>query len=193
MAFRSEIPERYGWPAHSIVEDLEFTLRLVEDRILVHYLPNAVVLGEMARTAAQATPQRERWEGGRVALLKAYAPGLVRAWFRRPRMALVDAFMDLVIPPLTLLVGMQVFSACLLACFHPVGWGLLAVFAVIDLFYVLSGLWLRHVPCRVWMALVAAPVFVLWKVPVYVRMLIRGGPARWVRTPRRGEEEPGSR
>ena len=64
LALRTQLIVQYGWPAFSIVEDIEFSLLLLLDDILVHYNPAAVVYGEMATTGSQASSQRMRWEGG---------------------------------------------------------------------------------------------------------------------------------
>jgi 1,2-diacylglycerol 3-beta-glucosyltransferase len=83
MAFRTAILGKYGWPAHSVVEDLEFGALLLLDGILVHFNPDAIVRAEMAATRKQAESQRKRWEGGRLEILGRLAPSLLRAWIAR--------------------------------------------------------------------------------------------------------------
>jgi len=184
MAFRTSLLRQYGWPAHSIVEDLEFSLQLLQDHILVHYNPDAAVYGEMARTSQQAGVQRHRWEGGRWQMVRTYAPLLLRQWWRERQPALLDGFLDLATPPLALLVaatgglwllGMQL---CPDQAFVA-GWCLLGLAA-----YVLTGLWQKKAPVRVWLALVAAPVFILWKLPIHLASLVRRSATAWQRTPR---------
>lgn len=60
MAFRTSLLQRYGWPCHSIVEDMEFTLRLLQDGISVHYNPDAIIRSEMVTSASSASTQRSR-------------------------------------------------------------------------------------------------------------------------------------
>ena len=70
MAFRTNLLQRYGWPCHSIVEDMEFTLLLLQDGISVHYNPDAVIRSEMVTSGKSASTQRSRWEGGRFMLVQ---------------------------------------------------------------------------------------------------------------------------
>ena len=66
----------------------------------------------------------------------------------------------------------------------PILWdGALAV----EIAYVLVSLALIRAPLAIYLRLAAAPLFVLWKLGVYVRMAIafrRGTSGEWVRTAR---------
>ncbi len=184
MAFRTALLRQYGWPAQSIVEDLEFSLQLLRDHILVHYNPDAAVYGEMARTRHQAEVQRRRWEGGRWQMVRTYAPLLLRQWWQERRLALLDGFLDLATPPLALLVAATaglwlVGLLCYPGYAFLPGWCLLGL-AV----YVMAGLWLRKAPLRVWLSLAAAPFFILWKLPIHLASLLRRQATVWQRTPR---------
>jgi len=189
MAFRTALLQRWGWPAHGIVEDLEFSLMLLQDQVLVHYNPEAAVYGEMARTRHQAGVQRQRWEGGRWQMVRTYAPRLLRQWWRERHVALLDGFLDLVTPPLALLVaatgalGLAGLALCPAAALLP--WGCLAGQGL----YVAAGLWLRRAPWRVWLYLGAAPVFILWKLPIHLASMGRRFTGTWQRTPRQAEAE----
>ncbi len=186
MAFRREVLERHGWPALSVVEDLEFSLLLLLDNVLVRFNPNARVYGEMAATRVQADAQRRRWEGGRYAVLKQYAPRLLRNFFQTPCFRLVDALLDLLTPPLTLLVLGELVLLAGAALFWP-GLqyaNLLSLFLVIC--YVGIGLALEKAPLRIWYSLAISPFFVIWKIVVYVGIpFVRK--AGWTRTLRSKE------
>lgn len=184
MAFRTALLRHYGWPAHSIVEDLEFSLLLLRDQILVHYNPDAAVYGEMARTRQQAGVQRRRWESGRWQMVRTYARQLLRQGWQERQVALLDGFLDLATPPLALLVAATGGLWLLGLLFFPVyaflpGWCLLGLAA-----YVMAGLWLKKAPLRVWLYLGAAPLFILWKLPIHIASLVRRSTTVWQRTPR---------
>jgi cellulose synthase/poly-beta-1,6-N-acetylglucosamine synthase-like glycosyltransferase len=184
MAFRTTLLRHYGWPAHSIVEDLEFSLLLLCDHILVHYNPDAAVYGEMARTRQQAGVQRQRWESGRWQMVRIYARQLLRQGWQERQVALLDGFLDLATPPLALLVAATGGLWLLGLLFFPVyaflpGWCLLGLAA-----YVMAGLWLKKAPLRVWLYLGAAPLFILWKLPIHIASLVRRSTTVWQRTPR---------
>ena len=187
MAFRTGILKKYGWPAYSIVEDIEFSMLLLKDDILVYYNPDAIVYGEMATERKQAETQRKRWEGGRFQIFKKYAPSLLGLWLSRRRIRYLDAFMELVTPPLSLLVMGQVLVLALSAFFYPVLTGFGWVFFPAIVFYVFSGQILKKAPLYVWGCLLAAPLFILWKVPVYLKIIKKQDKDTWERTKRQAE------
>jgi 1,2-diacylglycerol 3-beta-glucosyltransferase len=187
MAFRSEILRRYGWPAHSIVEDLEFGTQLLLGGISVHYNPDAIVCAEMAVTRKQAETQRRRWEGGRLQIFRKYALPLLQIWARRGEFRHFDGFMDLLIPPLSLLV-LALGVLLTVAFFAFPFMALLLGFSLGGIvLYVFCGLVLKRAPLAVWLYLMAAPFFVLWKLPLYLGMFKGKAGNQWVRTQRKTE------
>lgn len=187
MAFKTQIMETFGWPAFSIVEDIEFSLHLLLENILVHYNPHAIVYGEMASKSQQAQTQRKRWEGGRIQLLKQYTGSLMRAFMKNPKFMFLDAFMELFTAPLSLVVSGQVILFLLSWFFYPhttLLWGLCLYTTVI---YVFSGLILKKAPFYVWRSLLCAPFFILWKIPVYIKLAGEKGLPAWERTKRAAE------
>jgi cellulose synthase/poly-beta-1,6-N-acetylglucosamine synthase-like glycosyltransferase len=187
MGFRSSVLRKYGWPAYSIVEDLEFGARMLLDGICVHYNPDAVIRAEMAVTRKQAETQRSRWEGGRYEIFRKYAPAFLRMWAASRKFCYFDGFMDLLIPPLSALVLVVVLLLALsLWLFPPAVAPMVLSIASIGL-YVVSGLVLRKAPLTVWLYLMAAPFFILWKVPLYLKIIKGGSGGEWVRTKRKAE------
>ncbi len=187
MAFRTAVLDTYGWPAYSIVEDLEFGARMLLDGIRVHYNPDAVILAEMAVTRKQAETQRSRWEGGRYGIFRRYAPAFLGMWMRRGRFCYFDGFMDLLIPPLSAMVLAVVILLVLAMAFFPFMALPLALSAAGIGFYVVSGLVLKKAPFTVWLYLLAAPFFILWKIPLYLKMVKGGAGSEWIRTKRKAE------
>lgn len=55
--------------------------------------------------------------------------------------------------------------------------------------YVASGQIQRRAPLSTWLYLVAAPFFVLWKIPLYLKMVAGSQPMRWSRTAREVETD----
>jgi cellulose synthase/poly-beta-1,6-N-acetylglucosamine synthase-like glycosyltransferase len=193
MAFSTPILERYGWPCHSIVEDLEFTLRLLQDGIAVHYNPDAIVSSEMVTKGKHAASQRSRWEGGRFALVKSMTGPLVRLFANTGNPKFLCAWADLAIPPLGLLVLLFIpgtIAGILLG--KPWAW-ISAAYWLVILSYLLSAQIQRKAPLSTWLSLLAAPVYVLWKIPIYLKMLIGKQGKGWVRTTRealQNKEQP---
>jgi len=185
MAFRAPLLLEYGWPAHTLAEDAEFSKRLLEDGIRVRYQPHAKVISAIPERLAQANVQQERWEGGKLQLVKAWLPRLLRLLIRKPGIRHADAVLDMLVPP------MSVLALLLVLCFagglliHPYWAGAVVLAGLAVAWCILSGLLLQRAPLRIWLYLAAVPLFIAWKIPLYARLLLfRKGPAQWNRTPR---------
>ncbi len=187
MAFRTEILQKYGWPAYSIVEDIEFSVCLLLNNILVHYNPDAIVYGEMATQAKQAETQRKRWEGGRFQAFRRFGPSLLKGYLKKREVQYLDGFMELFTPPLSILVMGQGLLFLLAIFLYPVMTALLLFCFIGITFYVFSGLFLRKAPLYVWCCLLAAPFFVLWKIPIYLKIVGCRNRDKWERTQRKAE------
>jgi cellulose synthase/poly-beta-1,6-N-acetylglucosamine synthase-like glycosyltransferase len=187
MAFKADILQRYHWPSHSIVEDLEFSTQLLLDDIIVHYNPEAVVLGEMPAQKEPVTTQRVRWEGGRLQILREYGLELLKKCVHKKRFVYFDGFMEIILPPLTILVSGQLillFLACLF--FQSLIFDAILCLLV-SLVYVLSGMILRNAPVSIWLSFVGAPLFIIWKLFLYVTNLPWKDSKQWIRTKRHSE------
>jgi cellulose synthase/poly-beta-1,6-N-acetylglucosamine synthase-like glycosyltransferase len=184
MVFAADIPQTYRW-SNSLTEDIEYHMHLITAGQRVTFAPDAVVYAEMPTNLKAATSQNERWERGRVQMLTNYVPQLLKTGLSKGRFMLIDAAIEQIIPPFSILV---IVTALVLGAALLVGYPLaigLAIFAVVaQVIYVLSGLWLARVPARVWQALLYAPVFVAWKIWVYLGVLFRRNRNAWVRTTR---------
>jgi N-acetylglucosaminyldiphosphoundecaprenol N-acetyl-beta-D-mannosaminyltransferase len=188
MLFTRRLLETHGWSAFSGVEDLEQTIRLRLAGVPVHFAAGARVWGPMAGDARGDRRQRLRWEGGRFHVVRHQVPGLLLAAARRRDARLLDAALDLAVPPLGLLamgcvVGTTI--AAVLAATGLAAWSAAAVWvgALVALpCYVLLGLAAAGADRRHYRALLAAPLFLLRKVRVYARLSRGLQAARWERT-----------
>lgn len=109
MAFRREILERYGWPAHSVVEDVEILSDAAEGSG-EHPLQSG--RSHSQRDGGQALPgiEPEAALGRRAfALARELIPRLAGKCLRG-ELRYFHALMDLVVPPLSLLL-MAVMAA----------------------------------------------------------------------------------
>ncbi|MBM3423271.1 MAG: glycosyltransferase family 2 protein [Chlorobi bacterium] len=185
MAFRADLLQRTGWPCHSIVEDMEFSLRLLQEGISVHYNPDAIIRSEMVTSGKNASSQRSRWEGGRFALVRRMTWPLLRHFFSTGRSSYLTALAELAIPPLSMLVliyAVGTIAALLLG--NPLWQIIAATWWTILVIYVASGQIQRKAPPATWAILLAAPFYILWKIPIYAAMILRKKSASWVRTTR---------
>jgi len=183
MAFRTDILKKYGWPAKSMVEDQELSLLLGQENIPVHYNPQAIIRSEMETDGLQAEKQRVRWEGGRIGLINKYVPRFLLRLFKG-QLSVIPQLMELIIPPLSLLVFLTVvlFGLSLAAFPQSIAW-VIMIIAVLC-FYVASAQLQRGLDIKCWAYLLTAPVFVVWKLCIYVKMIFNGQAKTWGRTMR---------
>jgi len=194
MCFSRPLVERFGYPATSVVEDIELALIYLRHGIGVKFTPGAQVFGQMAATTNQADSQRKRWEGGRLALVVDWAIPLWREGWREGNSAKLDGAMDLFVPPLTLLVLPTLFGWLLIllvtllhnSLLSVIILGLWSAALLAIILYLAAGLFLTKAPLAVWLQLSAAPLFIFWKVAVYLGMASKEkkNSNEWIRTER---------
>ena len=194
MVFAADILRAHQWSA-SVTEDIEYHMTLLLAGERVTFAPDAVVWAEMPGTLAGSKTQNVRWEAGRVEMMRKYVPTLMQHAVQNKSVAHFDATMEHLIPPFSILAG-----ASGLAFVAEVGlWiierrkhdrrinpGLIIATSNIigQMIYVLAGLRLVRAPRKVYEALIYAPAFVVWKIWLYVRVLLKLDKQGWVRTAR---------
>lgn len=182
FAVRRELLERVGWEAFSPVEDTEYHLRLIEAGERVRFAPEAAVSSAMPTSLRGSHEQQARWERGKLLMLRYWAPRLVLVGLRRRDAALVHAGLEGLVPPQSALgtinVAVTVGGAALRSrTVTSLGLANLAG----QLIYVLGGLWAVRAPATVYRALSVAPLLVIWKLALYVRLLAGRAPRAWER------------
>lgn len=194
MAFTADLLQERNWSSH-LTEDLEFEALLILDSERVAFAPDAIVEAEMPATLKDAQTQNSRWERGRIDVARRYVPRLLRSAVRPGtpnRLACVDAAVDHMVPPMSVLTAAigaaGALSAALrlqrktklsrLNCAVMVGAG------AVEVAHLCSGLRLVQAPAAVWLSLVRAPVYVAWKVVLWLRAGLGEAPQSWIRTAR---------
>ncbi len=187
MCFTRRLLTEVPHEAYSIVEDVEYGIRLAEAGHRVTYADEAHVYGEMVTSAKAASSQRTRWESGRVALAKRHGLRLLRKGFGADRV-LFDLGLDLLVPPLSRIVVLVLaFAVASWGC--ALAWGgfptsrfLSTACVATIVLYVLRGWMLSGTGARGLIDLAFAPVYVVWKLTLARR---RAGPTQeWIRTTR---------
>ena len=187
MAFRRGLLERHRFAAHSLVEDADLHLRLVAAGERVAYVPDASVRSPMPTGAHASRVQQSRWEGGRADLLRRWtAPLLLGAARRRDRVRL-HAWLELLVPPQTMLALAHVAFGALAGLSRSRTARRVALLdGALQAAFVLGGLRLAQAPSSVYRALAGAPLLVVQKLGIFGRLLVRGAPRTWERTAREG-------
>ena len=184
MCFSAGLLTRFGWRWFTLAEDVEFHLALVSQGVRVDFAPEASVLADMPVSFRQANSQNQRWEQGRVHLVKQWIPGLVLEGLRRFSPLRLDAAVEQLMPPLS--VPFAGAAACL-ALSAAIGAHLAAAIAAFALtaqvVYLLVALSLVHAPLKAYLSLTTAPSYVAWKLLLYAQALV-AKPTPWVRTAR---------
>jgi 1,2-diacylglycerol 3-beta-glucosyltransferase len=192
MCFTSRLLEQVPHDAYSIVEDVEYGIKIGEAGHRVHYAAEAHVYGEMVSSAAASSSQRRRWEGGRSALAGSRGWPLIAEAIARRSWVLLDLAFDVLVPPLSTLVVWNVAGLTYaLVVRYVFGQPVSAAIWIANLgaisAYVLRGWSLSGTGVRGLVDLGAAPFYVAWKVWLRVREADK--PSTWVRTAREGETE----
>jgi cellulose synthase/poly-beta-1,6-N-acetylglucosamine synthase-like glycosyltransferase len=178
----------------NIVEDMKLGADLALAGYPPRLCPAARLSGAAAPDRKAAIKQRTRWEHGHMQTLLTQAPGLVLAGLARLRPRLIGLGLELAVPPLSLLIaGWGVLLAvCLL--WWQMNHGSWAPAIILLSAAVLAGgavfvAWAKFARKMLPLStLVAAPVYIAWKLPIYLKMLGSREKA-WVRT----ERAPGDR
>jgi exopolysaccharide biosynthesis WecB/TagA/CpsF family protein len=190
MLFARGVLERHPWSAFTSAEDLEYSIDLRLCGVRPVFAPAAVVSGPAAGGGSSGRVQRHRWEGGRFHVARTRLPRLLAAALRRD-LRLLDAAIDLAVPPLGLLVLLALVGAAAGAGLLVLGaialWALLPWLLTLLLLPIYVGIGLRavHAPLSAYLSLLQAPLFLLAKVGTYSRMLRSGlQEDRWERSER---------
>jgi 1,2-diacylglycerol 3-beta-glucosyltransferase len=175
------------YASFSLTEDIEYGIALGVRGVRVAYADEAHCDGEMVSREKDARSQRQRWEQGRIALLREKTLPLLKKAFTQRSAICMDLAFDLLVLPLSYIVmGAVALTA--------VGWVLMAfagmpgalfwtgVSCCVALaMYVLRGWQLSGAGLRGLLDLLRAPFFLLWKIALMFRSRRT---SEWVRTNR---------
>ena len=189
MAFPWRVFDGAPLATDNLVEDLELGLELSASGMPPLLAPEAVVWSAAASEGA-TIEQRRRWEGGHMLTTMKWLPALVRTAVKRRDVRQLWSALSLAIPPLTLLLAANVAGIALGALGYVSGWSAAWPVVVLTIATALAGVAL----VAAWWAgghrfvrafdLARAPIYLLWKLPLYVGLVVKGAPRQWVRTSR---------
>jgi hypothetical protein len=189
MAFPWSVIQAAPNLGDNLVEDLAMGIELA---LLGHeplLCTEAGVRSALPSDRRAAMAQRRRWEHGQLDTLRRYGPRLVRSGLAQGRLGIVAMGMDLLVPPLALLVGLLVFVASVALCVVMLGGSSFPGWlAMLGLGLVGVGVaigWARYgrqlVPFRY---LLLVPFYLIWKVPLYASFFLGRRERKWQRTKR---------
>ncbi len=172
----------------NLVEDMQLGLELALRGQLSQFCAAAEVTSPLAPSPTATKRQRTRWEQGHLRTIVRQTPRLLLAAFRQGRPSLLALALELSVPPVALLFLIWCLTLIFLGLVFAAGnspWPLI----VLSIAGVLLGVtvllsWLQWGRSLLSMrALLCLPQYVLWKVPIYLGLLI-AAEQRWIRTER---------
>ncbi len=185
MCFTGSLIERVGWPAVTLAEDAEFHLRLLDEGIHVRYASQTSVIADMPTSLSQAQSQNVRWERGRLQLARTHGPRLLANGLARRDPARLDALVELILPPLSMLGAVSLLELAIARLYRGRTAFRLALLQTAGLsFYVFGGLFVAREKPRTYLALLTAPPYAVWKLGIYGLSALGMKDTRWLRTTR---------
>jgi 1,2-diacylglycerol 3-beta-glucosyltransferase len=169
----------------SLTEDVEFGVDLGLAGYRVEYCDESFVKGEMVSGEKASRSQRQRWEGGRLALIRQKLPALLHAAIRRRSGVCLDLALDLLVLPLSYIVvnvvALLAVGALSAGAFRQVLLLLAAIDVLALVSYVCRGWMLSGVGIVGFWDLLRVPGFIFWKLVV---IRLQPKPDSWIRTKR---------
>ncbi len=174
-----------------IVEDLALGISFIQKGYAPKFCERARIWSDLPSNQAAIIAQRTRWEHGYLGSMLRDAPSLMWSGIREGRIKLILVGLDMVVPPLAMLVLLSALASTMLfLCAYMTGyWGplclLLCTGSLAAMGIVLS--WWKFaselIPAKV---VFAIPGYVFRKVGIY-RRFFGNRQTEWVRTKRDGE------
>ncbi len=167
MCFSRDVIERFGWPALSMVEDLEFTMFLKLHGIRVTFAQDAKATVELHRNLRDSRGQRLRWDMGKFQIRDKYLPLLLKQFWITRDLSYLDTVMELLLPPYSIFF----FTVCALFVLFLIldfkgldmlFWLWVGVMACL-LVYTVMGLVTAKANLQVYRNLIYAPFFIIWR------------------------------
>jgi cellulose synthase/poly-beta-1,6-N-acetylglucosamine synthase-like glycosyltransferase len=190
MAFPWRVLRDAPETGDNLVEDMVMGIELALRGHPPLSCPDVRITSELPAGRGAGLRQRKRWEHGHLHTLLTYGPRLIRAGLGGGRPSLIGLGLDLMVPPLALLVTLLTAAFAVSAAAHAIGLAslapaalsgaaLLAVAVAVAVAWV--GFGRRTLPLRY---ALFVPAYLLWKIPLYVGLAIRGKQKKWERTER---------
>ncbi|MBE7019036.1 MAG: glycosyltransferase [Ruminococcaceae bacterium] len=105
FALKTEIIKEFGWGANCLAEDMEFTMKLLQNHIMVGWAEKAIVYDEKPLTLSQSWKQRIRWTQGHADVASRFVPKLGKSFFKEGKLRYIDCIIYLLQPLLMMILA----------------------------------------------------------------------------------------
>ena len=188
MAFPWAAIRKVSLASGNIVEDMNLGLDLALAGHPATFCYEARVTSALPQQARAAKSQRTRWEHGHLQTILTQVPRLLKVALQKRRFDLFAIALDLLIPPLSLLVMLWALAMAVALAATRFGISQIPMIMVSSagamILIATVSAWAKHcrtdIPAKV---LLTIPLYVLWKIPLYFSFLWKPQ-TKWVRTER---------
>jgi cellulose synthase/poly-beta-1,6-N-acetylglucosamine synthase-like glycosyltransferase len=188
MAIPWHITRQLPFSLGELVEDLQLGFSCVAAGFNPLLCSPVSVVSHSPPNAAAALAQRKRWEHGHLHFIGTRVTKLLIQGIRDRNLSLVALCVDTAVPPLTVLIGMQLLGVALTGLYAAAtgttGALLLACLALLLSLLALGVGWATEgrkiIPVH---QLASVPMYMLWKLPLYFGYF-RNREKTWIRTER---------
>ena len=187
MAFPWSIINQVSLAGSKTTDDMQLTVDLALAGFTPVFCQEARVVGRLMKDK-DAESQRSRWEHGHLEMILLEVPRLLQEFAKTGRLSLLALALDIFIPPLSLLVmiWLTYMAIAWLAVIGGIGM-IPAILVTIAGGFLLTGLllaWFKFGRSDLpWQNLIALPVYILSKIPIYLKFLVKPQ-SRWLKTER---------
>ena len=173
----------------NLVEDMKLGIDLSKSGRAPLFYENALVTSYFPSASEDRSSQRTRWEHGHLTMIFSQVPRLIVQGIVNGNIDLLAITLDLCVPPLALLVLMQIGFLVIAAFAYTAGMSYLPYLiaecslAILALAVLLAWWgWGRHIISLISFLLI--PIYVISKIPHYLKFLFNRQ-KQWVRTGRK--------
>jgi cellulose synthase/poly-beta-1,6-N-acetylglucosamine synthase-like glycosyltransferase len=177
-------------PAGShLAEDMQMGLALVARGFAPTYCETACITSAAPKGSPVARQQRRRWEHGHISTMLEKGPKLIFGGLWRRKWLEAAMGLDLMVPPLALMALLLTVALTLSFGWSMAGGSRLPLeLAAAGIGLYVGGVsiaWLKFgreiLPAR---HLLSVPLYIAWKLPLYLSFIARGAYPHWDRTER---------
>jgi cellulose synthase/poly-beta-1,6-N-acetylglucosamine synthase-like glycosyltransferase len=190
MCISYDILRKIGWGAHSLTEDLEFTMKALLYGIKTSWAHDAVVYDEKPLTFLQSYKQRKRWAQGQIDVANRYLPQLICKGIRERKWLYLDAALHLFQPYFVMIAAsflllqalpsLQPYYVNLFSAYVP--WNAWQAVSIAIAVFPLIAMLLDRIPLKAYGGFLFYPVFMYsWILIIFIGFLHRHR-KEWVHT-----------
>lgn len=173
MCISFETLKKFGWGATSLVEDMEFTMKVLAQGTKTSWNQDAIVYDEKPLTFLQSWKQRKRWAQGHFDVAHRYIPTLFIQGIKLRKGYVLDGIIHLLQPYFLLFSTFLIFAGLLNAKYpfytNIYNWmpGLFWTLILLGQYLLpIIILWRMRVSLRCWFYFLLYPLFVYSWVPI---------------------------